>query len=214
MFVERPVLHDRMATALARSRVVALVGPRQIGKTTLARQFVAPDSINYFDLEDSVSLARLMVRQLPSWHANLLKRQVKSPKIYFRDTGLLHTLLGIHSAKALEEHPKSGASWEGYVIEEVFKSVQPEEGYFWATHGGAELDLLLIKDDRRVGVECKRVDAPRMTPSMRAALNDLTLDRLVIIYPGVQRYRLGERVEVMPLSMLRSENPKAVLDGD
>mgnify|MGYP001585755269 CR=1 FL=1 len=374
--IERRALKEQLEAALARSRAVALVGPRQSGKTTLARQFVSPDSINYFDLEDPLSLARLdepmtalrdlrglividevqrrfdlfpilrvladrdplparflilgsaaprflrqpaeslagrletvelsgfslaevgasqqarhwlrggfppsflaaseadslawrqsfvqtlverdvpllgvtnisppllrrfwamlahyhgriwnaaelarslgigesavrryldalegafLVRVLRPYHANLLKRQVKSPKVYLRDTGLLHILLGIRSEKDLLEHPLHGASWEGYALEEILRAFQPEETYFWATHGGAELDLLLIKDGRRVGVECKRADAPRLTPSMRAALQDLELDRLLVVYPGSQRYALAERVEVLPITDL------------
>ena len=373
--IPRPSLSQQIATALARSRVVVLIGPRQCGKTTMARTFVPPDSLNYFDLEDPVSLARLdepmtalrdlrglvvideiqrrpnlfpilrvlvdrdplparflilgsaspgllhqsseslagrleivtmggfclaevgldartehwlrggfplsflapsetdslawrknfiqtflerdlpqlgirvpaytmlrfwtmlahyhgqiwngaelarslgvsqptvrsyldtlegvfMVRQLRPWHANLKKRQVKSPKVYFRDTGLLHHLLGVQSERDLLTHPKLGASWEGYVIEEILKAVRPKEAYFWATHGGAELDLLLLKDGRRVGVECKRVDAPRLTRSMRIALNDLQLERLAVVYPGERAYPLSERVTAVPLEML------------
>jgi uncharacterized protein len=373
--IERTALLSNIKIALNRSRIVALVGPRQSGKTTLARQFVQPNSANYFDLEDPVSLARLeqpltalrdlrglvaideiqrrpdlfpilrvladredlparflilgsaspelvrssseslagrietipisgfslaevgvdamqqhwlrggfplsflaandadsyawrrsfvqsflerdlprwgvqvpagnllrfwtmiahyhgqvwnaaeparslglseptvrryldilqdvfMVRVLPPWHANLQKRQVKSPKIYFRDSGLFHTLLGIRSEHDLLTHPKSGASWEGYVIEEAIKSISPDETYFWATHSGAELDLLLLKDGRRIGVECKRVDAPRMTPSMRNALEDLQLDRLAVFYPGEQAYPLAENVIAVPVTSL------------
>lgn len=370
--IPRPKLTHQIKTALARSRVVALLGPRQCGKTTLARQFVAVDSANYFDLEDPVGLARLeqpmtalqdlrglvvideiqrrpdlfpvlrvlcdrtplparflilgsatpdllrqsseslagrleivtmagfslaevggdaqalhwlrggfplaflavsdedsvawrknfivtflerdlpqsglgvpaqtllrfwtmlahyhaqvwngaelaralgvseptvrryldtlagvfMVRQLQPWHANLGKRQVKSPKVYLRDSGILHQLLGIRTHDDLLLHPKLGASWEGYAVEEVITAVAPDEAYFWGTHGGAELDLLLFKDGRRLGVECKRVDAPRLTPSMRIALDDLGLDRLVVIYPGARAYPLAERVSVLPL---------------
>ena len=359
--------------ALRRSRVVALVGPRQCGKTTLARQFVSPDSLNYFDLEDPPSLARLsepetalrplrklvvidevqhrpelfsllrvladrkplparflilgsaspellrqssetlagrletvplegfrlsdlghaaqgrhwlrggfplaytarteadsftwrrqflqtflerdmpqlgitipatalrrfwtmiahyhgqiwnaaelaramaigestvrryldlmagvfMVRQLSPWFENLGKRQVKSPKVYVRDTGLLHTLLGIGRQRDLEQHPKVGASWEGYAVEEVLKSFRPDEAYYWATHNGAELDLLLFKNGRRIGIECKRTDAPQLTPSMRTALADLKLDHLYVLYPGTRTYALGRNVEVMPLA--------------
>ena len=359
--------------ALRRSRVVALIGPRQCGKTTLARQFVPPDSLNYFDLEDPASLARLsepetalrplrklvvideiqhrpelfsllrvladrkplparflilgsaspdllrqssetlagrletvplegfrladlggasqgrhwlrggfplaftarteadsfawrrqflqtflerdmpqlgitipaaslrrfwsmvahyhgqiwnaaelaramsigestvrryldlmagvfMVRQLPSWFENLGKRQVKSPKVYVRDTGLLHTLLGIPRQRDLEQHPKIGASWEGYAVEEVLKSFRPDDAYYWATHNGAELDLLLFKNGRRIGIECKRADAPQLTPSMRTALADLKLDHLYVLYPGTRVYSLGRNVEVMPLA--------------
>lgn len=370
--LHRPTDLHLVNTALRRSRVVVLLGPRQCGKTTLARQFVRPDSLNYFDLEDPISLARLaqpatalrplkglvvidevqrrpdlfpllrtladrrplparflllgsatpdllrqssetlagrietvhlegfrladlgaaaqrrlwlrggfplaytarsetdslawrrqflqtflerdipqlgiqipaatlrrfwnmlahyhgqvwngaelaralavseatvrryldlltgvfMLRQLPPWHENLGKRQVKSPKVYVRDSGLLHALLGIANPRDLENHPKVGASWEGFAIEETLKTFQPEEAYFWATHQGAELDLLLFKRGRRIGVECKRIDAPTLTPSMRIALEDLRLDKLIVVYPGDQRYDLGRRVEAVPL---------------
>jgi predicted AAA+ superfamily ATPase len=373
--ITRPQELGRIRRALKRSRVVALIGPRQCGKTTLARQIVPPDSPNYFDLEDPTSLARLaepmtslstlrgvvvidevqrrpdlfpvlrvladrkplrarflilgsaspallrqsseslagraetiplsgfslaeagakqqnrhwlrggfpraflahsnadslawrrqfiqtfverdlpqlginipaqamlrfwtmaahyhgniwsaaeparslgiseptvrryldaltglfMVRQLQPWHENLGKRQVKSPKIYVRDSGLLHQLLGIRTDKELLSHPKCGASWEGYAVEEALKHFQPDEAYFWATHQGAELDLLLFKDGRRLGVEIKRMDAPTLTPSMRIALENLRLDRLVILYPGSTRYALAKRVEVLPLATL------------
>lgn len=375
MIHPRPQLQQAIERALARSRVVALIGPRQCGKTTLARQFVPVDSLNYFDLEDPISLARLdqplialqgltglvvideiqrrpdlfpilrvlcdrtplparflilgsaspallrqssetlagrleiirmagfslvevgaerqmqhwlrggfplsflapseadslawrrnfiqtflerdlpqlginipssamfrfwnmlahyhaqvwnaaeiaraldlsestvrryldllegafMVRQLRPWFANLNKRQVKSPKVYFRDTGVLHQMLGIREERDLWLHPKSGASWEGYVIEEVIKATDPDEVYFWATHAGAELDLLLLLGGRRVGVECKRVDAPRLTPSMRIALDNLALDHLFVFYPGERPYPLAERVTVLPLASL------------
>ncbi|MBI4673153.1 MAG: ATP-binding protein [Chloroflexi bacterium] len=375
--IKRPAIASAIQTGLERSRVVALIGPRQCGKTTLAREFVPPDSLNYFDLEDPIGLARLdepmtvlrdlrglivideiqrkpdlfpilrvlcdraplparflilgsaspelvrrsseslagrletismggfalaevgasaqqshwlrggfplsflaasdqdssawrknfiqtflerdlpqfgvripaatilrfwtmlahyhgqiwnateparslgiseptarryldllegvfMVRQLQPWYANLKKRQVKSPKIYFRDSGLLHHLLGIHSALELQTHPKLGASWEGYVIEEIFKAVAPDEAYFWATHNGAELDLLIVKQGHKFGVECKRVDAPRLTPSMRIALEDLGLEHIAVIYPGDRRYPLAERVTAVPLDALAS----------
>lgn len=371
--IERSSILSTIQIALGRSRVVAIIGPRQSGKTTLARQFVRPDSVNYFDLEDPVSLARLeqpltalqdlrdlvvideiqrrpdlfpilrvladreglparflilgsaspelirssseslagrmetisisgfslaevgidamqehwlrggfplsylaendansfawrknfvqtflerdlprwgvqiptgnllrfwtmishyhgqvwnaaelarsmsvseptvrryldilqdvfMVRILQPWHTNLKKRQVKSPKIYFRDSGLLHSLLGIRTPQDLQTHPKSGASWEGYAIEEAIKSIEPDEVYFWGTHNGAEIDLLLLKNGRRFGLECKRVDAPRLTPSMQIAFEDLQLDRLVVIYPGERYYPLGEKVTAVPLS--------------
>lgn len=375
MFYPRPQLQQAIERALARSRVVALIGPRQCGKTTMARQFVPPDSLNYFDLEDPVSLARLdqpmtalqglsglvvideiqrrpdlfpilrvlcdrtpsparflilgsaspdmlrqssetlagrleiirmagfsladvgaenqmrhwlrggfppsflaasdedsvawrrnfiqtflerdlpqlgvripapamfrfwnmlahyhgqvwnaaemaralgvgestarryldflegafMVRVLKPWFANVSKRQVRSPKVYFRDSGILHQMLGIHTERDLWLHPKSGASWEGYVIEEIIKTVDPDEVYFWATHSGAELDLLLIVGGRRIGVECKRVDAPRLTPSMRTALEDLALDSLIVFYPGTRAYPLARGVVVLPVAAL------------
>jgi hypothetical protein len=370
--ISRPAITTAIQTALERSRTVALTGPRQCGKTTLARQFVPPDSLNYFDLEDPVSLARLaepmtalrdlrglvvidemqrapalfpvlrvlsdrqplpakflilgsaspellqrssetlagrietiplggfslaevgtpalaqhwlrggfplsflalseadslawrknfvqtflerdlpqlgvripattllrfwtmlahyhgqiwnaaefaralgigettarryldlmegvfMARQLQPWHANIKKRQVKSPKIYLRDSGLLHHLLGIRSPVELQTHHKVGASWEGYAIEGIFKAVAPDEAYFWATHNGAELDLVLLKHGHKFGVECKRVDAPRLTASMRTALDDLQLDQIAVIYPGDRRYPLAERITAVPL---------------
>lgn len=373
--IERPSYAADIQAALQRSRIVALIGPRQSGKTTLAQMFVPPDSVNYFDLEDPVSLIRLeepmtalrdlaglivideiqrhpelfpilrvladrrplqarflilgsaspdlvreaseslagrletisvsgfslaevgeerlnqhwlrggfplsylaasdansqiwrknfiqtflerdlpqwgiqipaatlmrfwtmlahyhgqtwnaaeasrsfgvsdmtvrryldilegvfMIRVLQPWYANLHKRQIKSPKIYFRDSGLLHTLLGIHSELDLYTHPKIGASWEGYAIEETIKAVRPDEAYFWGTHNGAELDLLLLKDGKRLGVECKRKDAPRLTPSMKIAMEDLGLDRLIVFYPGQRAYPLAERIEVMPITRL------------
>lgn len=382
--IERTTLLSSIRKALGRSRIVALVGPRQSGKTTLARQFVHSESVNYFDLEDPVSLARLdqpltalrdlrdvvvideiqrrpdlfpilrvladrenlpaqflilgsaspelvrssseslagrvetisisgfslaeigtdlihqhwlrggfplsflakndsdsfawrknfvqaflerdlprwgvqipagnllrfwtmiahyhgqvwnaaeparslgiseptvrryldilqdvfMLRILQPWHADLKKRQVKAPKIYFRDSGLLHYLLGIHTHHDLQTHPKSGASWEGYAIDEVVKSIAPDEHYFWATHNGAEIDLLLLKNGRRLGVECKRVDAPRLTPSMRNAIEDLNLDHLVVIYPGERSYPLTEKITVMPLSFFGQDNLSAIL---
>ena len=368
---------DRQAvrTALKRSRVVALLGPRQCGKTTLAREFVAADSINYFDLEDPASLARLsepdlalrplkglvvidevqrhpdlfpllrvladqrplparflilgsaspellrqsaetlagrietvpleglrlgdlgasaqprhwfrggfplaftarsevdsiawrkqflqtflerdlpqlgvqipaatlnrfwhmvahyhgqiwnaaefaralavnestvrryldllsgvfMVRQLPPWFENLGKRQIKAPKIYIRDSGLLHSLLGINTTRELALHPKVGASWEGYAVEEVIKALRPDAAYYWATHNGAEIDLLLFQGGQRIGVELKRSDAPTLTPSMRIALADLKLNELKVVYPGEYSYRLAPKVEVVPLRAL------------
>jgi predicted AAA+ superfamily ATPase len=159
---------------------------------------------HYLDLLESL----FMVRQLRPWFANLGKRQVKSPKIYFRDTGLLHYLLGIKSERELVLHPRVGASWEGYAIEEIIKAVRPDEAYFWSTHSGAELDLLMVKDNKRIGVECKRMDAPALTKSMQVAVNDLELDELVIAYPGKQEYPLGKNTRVVPLTkFLQAENP-------
>ncbi len=373
--IKRTHWHKRIQAALQRSRIITLVGPRQCGKTTLARDFVPEDSVNYFDLEDPVSLVRLdepmtaleslqglivideiqrrpelfpvlrvlvdrrsfagqflilgsasggllkqsfeslagrmemlylrgfslqelgesqqeqhwlrggfplsylatneadslawrkefiqtllerdfpqwgvrtaatalwrfwsmlahyhgqiwnaaefaramgvsesttrryldllsdafMVRQLQPWHANIRKRQVKSPKIYIHDSGLLHQLLGITSQRDLLTHPKIGASWEGYALEEVLSAAQPDDAWFWATHQGAEIDLLLRKDGRMVGIECKRTDAPRITPSIRSALSDLDLEEVVIVYPGDKSFSLSEQVKAMPLKDL------------
>ena len=159
-----------------------------------------PTARRYLDL-----LAGLfMVRQLQPWHQNLKKRQVKAPKVYVRDSGLLHALLGLASEREIAFHPKVGASWEGYAIEETLRMVRPEAAYFWATHTGAELDLLLLKRGRRYGVEVKFQDAPRLTASMRIALTDLRLEHLTVLYPGDLRYDLDRRVAVVPLAQLAS----------
>lgn len=164
----------------------------------LARALAVGESTvrRYLDLMTGV----FMVRQLPPWFENLGKRQVKAPKVYVRDSGLLHALLGLTDRHALEHHPKVGASWEGYAVEEVLKALQPDEAYYWATHNGAEIDLLLFKNGRRIGVECKRADAPTLTPSMRTARRDLQLDELRVVYPGTTRYPLGEGVDAVPLA--------------
>ena len=373
--IKRTYWQNQIKAALQRSRVLTLVGPRQCGKTTLAREFVAEDSVNYFDLEDPVSLARLdepvtalgnlqglivideiqrrpdlfpvlrvlvdrqtfkgqflilgsasgnllrqssetlagrmellhlrgfslrelgaageqqhwlrggfplsylavnetdslawrkafiqmllerdfpqwgirtaatalwrfwsmlahyhgqtwnaaefaramgvsetttrryldlltdafMVRQLQPWYVNIRKRQVKSPKIYIHDSGLLHQLLGIKDQRDLLTHPKIGASWEGYVIEEVLSIVQPDDAWFWATHQGAEIDLVMQKNGQMIGVECKRTDAPRVTASIRTVLNDLNLDKVWLIYPGDKQFILTDKVEALPLKKL------------
>ena len=371
----RSQIQHSVQVALARSRVVALVGPRQCGKTTIAREFVAVDSVNYFDLEDPVSLARLeepktaleglrglvvidevqrrpelfpilrvladrlpqpaqflilgsaspellsqsseslagrievlemagfslfevgdaqqeslwlrggfplsylaaqdsesfvwrqqfirsfferdllqfhpgvapatmmrfatmlahyhaqtwnaseiasslgvtpptcrryldalsgafLIRQLQPWHENLGKRQVKAPKIYFRDSGLFHSLCGIRTQTDLLTNPKLGASWEGFALEEVIRQKAPDEVYFWGVHNGAELDLLMVKDGVRTGVEFKRADAPKLTASMKTAMEDLKLEQLTILYPGKMAYSLAENVEVKPIGLM------------
>jgi predicted AAA+ superfamily ATPase len=144
----------------------------------------------------------LMVRQLQPWHANLAKRQVRSPKIYVRDSGLLHQLFGLDTEKSVLSHPKVGASWEGFVIEQVLAGEPHDEAFFWATHQAAEIDLILRRGDRLFGVECKLADAPRITPSIRIALDDLRLERVAVIYPGAKRFALGDRVEAVPLETL------------
>lgn len=164
----------------------------------LARALAVNESTvrRYLDLMTGV----FMIRQLQPWFENLGKRQVKAPKIYVRDSGLLHALLGITSQRDLEHHPKVGASWEGYAVEEILKAARPDEAYFWATHNGAELDLLLFCRGRRIGVECKRTDAPTLTRSMRIAMEDLKLDELRVVYPGDKRYPLGKNIEAVPLA--------------
>lgn len=144
----------------------------------------------------------LMLRQLQPYHANLRKRQVKSPKVYVRDCGLLHQLLGISSLKPLLSHPKVGASWEGFVIEQILTTEPHDEAHFWATHQGAEIDLLLRRGGELLGIECKRTDTPRITPSIKYALRDLELTRVAVIYPGNRRFPIAEQVEAVPLQTI------------
>ena len=144
----------------------------------------------------------LLARQLQPWFTNIKKRQVKAPKIYIRDSGLLHQLLGITTERELLTHPKLGASWEGFAIEQVLAAESHDHAFFWATHQGAEIDLILQQRGRLYGIECKRADAPRITPSIRTALTDVGLEQVVILYPGTARYPLSDRVEVVPLSAL------------
>lgn len=148
----------------------------------------------------------LMVRQLQPYHSNLAKRQVKSPKIYIRDTGLLHQLLGIESMKSLLTHPKLGASWEGFAVEQVLLTQEHDEAFFWATYQGAEIDLVLRRGGDLFGVECKRQDAPRMTRSMGRALEVLEVEKIAVVYPGSKRYPIAERIEAVPLAALASGN--------
>ena len=158
---------------------------------------VAPNTArNYLDALSQT----FMVRQLQPWHENIGKRQVKAPKLYFRDSGIFHRLQGIASWDAMQTHPKLGASWEGFALEETLKAAAPDEAYFWAVHSGSELDLLMFRNGRRTGVEFKRSDAPRMTRSMGIAMNDLKLDELIVVYPGIRSYELAERVRVLPLA--------------
>lgn len=148
----------------------------------------------YVDLLEHLFL----IRQLRPWRENLRKRQVKRPKIYFRDAGLYHQLIGVGTMDALQQHPRIGASWEGFILEKLISESAPDEASFWATHNGAELDVLLLKQGRRVGVEIKRVDAPRRTRSMTVAVNDLRLDALYVVYPGDTRYAVDDRIVAVP----------------
>jgi predicted AAA+ superfamily ATPase len=144
----------------------------------------------------------LMVRQLPPWLPNMEKRLVKAPKVFLRDSGLLHGLLGVRTASELEGHPKLGASWEGFVLEEVIRRTGDRDVYFWATHAGAELDILIQRGRGAIGVEVKWGDAPAMTKSMHIALTDLGLRRLFVVYPGPKPYTLQKNVEVIPAGSL------------
>jgi len=139
-----------------------------------------------------------MVRQLHPWYANIKKRQVKSPKVYIRDTGVLHFLLGLKTYAEIISHPHSGSSWEGFVLEEIIQTLQLDDVYFWATHQGAEIDMVFSKNGQMYGIEIKRSDAPAMTPSKRIALENLSLSRIVVVYPGSKRYSIHKKIEVVP----------------
>ena len=148
--------------------------------------------------------AAFMVRVLQPWHENLGKRQVKAPKVYLADSGLLHQLLDIRDKDQLETHPKVGASWEGFALQETIRKLgaHPDECYFWGTHGGAELDLLVVRGKQRLGFEIKRTDTPVLAPSMRHALHDLKLDRLWVVHAGRDEFPLHERTTAIGLDNL------------
>jgi uncharacterized protein len=140
-----------------------------------------------------------VVRQLQPWRENIKKRQVKSPKIYIRDSGLLHALLSLETESSIMSHPKFGASWEGFALEQVLAITKVPDAYFWAVHAGAKLDLFLIKNNKRLGFEIKCGDAPVMTKPLQTAMDILRLDRTHIIYPGKKSYKLQDRVEVLSI---------------
>ena len=145
-----------------------------------------------------------MVRQLRPWFANISKRQVRAPKVYLRDSGLLHGLLGLPDRSSLLAHPRVGASWEGFAIEQALSVIRPAEAYFWATHGGAELDLLRFHHGRRYGLEANFSEAPEVTRSMHIALDTLALDHLWVLHPGPHTYPVDEKITMCAVSDLLS----------
>lgn len=152
----------------------------------------------------------LVIRQLAPWHENLAKRQVKSPKVYVRDTGLLHSLLGVPSYRELSGHPKVGASWEGFIIEQIICQLKlsPSECYFWRTYQGAELDLLVVQGNRRIGIEIKHSSAPQLSPSMRTAVSDLNLESLWVVHSGAESFPMTERIGAIAASGLAGQIAK------
>jgi len=148
--------------------------------------------------------ATFMIRVLKPWAANIGKRQVKSPKVYLRDSGVLHSFLDVASMRDLERHPKIGASWEGFLLEAVMQRLgaRPEQCYFWGTHTGAELDLLVVHGRHSYGFEFKRTTAPRITPSMRSALEDLQLERLDVVHAGSETFLLGRNIRALAAERL------------
>ncbi len=143
-----------------------------------------------------------MVRQLQPWFENTGKRIVKSPKLYVRDSGMLHHLLGIQTWDTLMGHPALGASWEGFVLEEILSVLGQPAAWFWRTQAGAELDLFVQHNGRRLGFEFKHTSAPGTTRSMHIALEDLRLDRLFVVIPGAERYPLAQKIEVLGIGRL------------
>ncbi len=147
-----------------------------------------------------ILLGTYMVRQLQPWHENIGKRQVKAPKIYIRDSGIFHALMNVTDAPALNAHPKLGASWEGFALEQVLRTLRPVEAYFWRAHSGAELDLFFIHRGRRFGCEFKFNEAPRVTRSTHTAINDLRLQHVWLIHPGEHVYPIDTKITSWPLT--------------
>jgi predicted AAA+ superfamily ATPase len=145
-----------------------------------------------------------MIRQLPPWFPNTGKRLVKAPKVFIRDSGMLHALLGLKDRMQIHSHPKLGFSWEGFAIEQIILMTGAEkDAYFYKTHGGAELDLLIMRGGKQYGFEFKYNDAPKATKGMHVVLNDLDLERLWVVYPGERSYSLDEKIDVIPLRSSR-----------
>lgn len=180
------------------------------GQVWNASEIARSLGINYKTAQGYLDIltGAFMVRQLQPWVENLGKRIRKAPKIYLRDSGVFHALMNLRTVAELQSHPKLGASWEGLALEQVLRvlDVASDEAFSWATHAGAELDLLVLRGGRRLGFEFKFADAPRTTKSMRAALQDLQLARLFIVYPGDKGYALDENIEVLPLARVAHLN--------
>ena len=176
--------------------------------SAFGRSFGVADTTvrNYLDLLTSA----LVLRQLQPWYENISKRQVKAPKIYISDSGLTHTLLGINTIEQLESHPKLGSTWEGFIIDQVIRMLgaRNEECFFWSTHAGAELDLLVIRGKHRIGFEIKRTTSPDITPSMRISLSDLSLQSIDVIHAGDKTFQLSEKIRAVALANLLTDLKK------
>ena len=208
-FLERdlPVLGvEVVATTLRRFwMMLSHVHGQVLNLSELGRSMSVSDQTvrRYVDL-----LAQtFMIRVLAPWHENISKRQVKAPKIYFRDSGLLHSMLGAADLRQLSAHPAKGASWEGFGIDQIISALaaRDEDCYFWRSHSGAELDLLVVRRGKRLGFELKHTAAPQLTPSMKSALLDLKLDRLFVVHTGERRFSLAPRVEAIPLTQIAAD---------
>ena len=205
-FLERdiPALGLRLPAATLRRFWMMLA--HYHGQVWNASEFARSFGVAHTTVQRYLDLlsATFMVRQLPAWHENVGKRQVKAPKVYLRDSGLLHALLGLEGGGAMESHPKVGASWEGFALDAVRTQLGalPEECYFWAAHSGAELDLLVVRGKVRRGFEFKRTTAPAVTRSMRIAIEDLGLSRLYVVYAGSHSFAMGPRIRAIALDRL------------
>ena len=179
------------------------------GQVWNASQFSRNFGVNHTTIRHYLDIltSGFVIRQLQPWHENVSKRQVKAPKVYLTDSGVLHSLLGLASKADVEAHPKLGASWEGFVISQVVNrlNVRPHDCYFWATHAGAELDLLVVRGRKRWGFEVKRTSAPTITPSMRTALADLKLQKLFVVHAGEHSFDMAKSIRAIALSHLLDE---------
>ena len=203
-FLERdvPGLGSRVSpAALGRFWRMLAHGHGQVwNASNLARSMdVSATAVNHY--RDLLAGA-FMIRVLPPWFENLGKRLVKSPKVYLRDSGILHHLLGVQAMRDLSAHPRYGASWEGFALEQILLTHGESGAYFYATHRGAELDLLLLRRGRRWGFEFKCTDAPRTTKSMRVVVDDLKLEHLWVVYPGDREYPLADAITALPLKKI------------
>lgn len=191
------------STALARFwRMLAHYHGQVWNGSEFGRSFGVADTTvrNYLDLMTGA----LVVQQLPPWHENISKRQVKAPKVYVADSGLLHSLLGLRTFRDVEGHPKMGASWEGFAIQQIVRhtGARVEECFFWATYAGAELDLLIVRGNVRLGFEIKRTSSPTVTPSIRNALEDLKLKRVDVVHAGETTFMLAPKVRAVAFARI------------
>jgi predicted AAA+ superfamily ATPase len=205
-FLERDIPQLGITIPAEQLRRFWLMVAHYHGQTWNASEIAASLGINYKTAQHYLDIltGAFMIRPLASWTENLGKRVRKAPKIYLRDSGLFHSLQNIRTLPELQGHPKLGASWEGLALEHVLRVLraEPGEAFYWATHAGAELDLLLLRGGRRWGFEFKFADAPRATKSMHVALADLQLEHLFVLYPGDKNYVLSDAMEVVALSQV------------
>jgi uncharacterized protein len=210
-FLERdiPVIGSKVAPeALSRFwRMLAHYHGQKWNAAELSRSMdVSANAVNHYR---DLLAGTFMVRVLQPWFENLSKRLIKAPKVYLRDSGILHHLLGIEQMLELRTHPRYGASWEGFALEQTLIAHGERDAYFYGTQGGAELDLLLLRRGRRFGFEFKCTDAPKTTKAMHIAIDDLGLKHLWVVYPGDLSFPLGEKISALPLGEL----PKLVFDA-